>query len=186
MGLENLFRDNPSNEKLNKILDLGLLLTLIIYPFMTYLFNLAGDSIAQEISNIIIQGQLSFNGLVMKDYYSRITDLGFYRIGQIMDYGFMLAYGLLLFSLCLRSARKFPVNTMGEKIGKIIGLLAIISPILDAIENVFILLMLSNPFDFPDWLAIVHSSFAVPKWIFLGIELVWIFLSPLLRKIVKK
>ncbi|MHA1885906.1 MAG: hypothetical protein ACW96S_12685, partial [Promethearchaeota archaeon] len=43
----------------------------------------------------------------------------------------------------------------------------------DAIENGFILAMLTDPVGFPDYWAIFHSVFALIKWILLFTIIIW-------------
>lgn len=48
---------------------------------------------------------------------------------------------------------------------------------MDAIENAFLLVMLSNPLEFPNWLGIAYSSFASAKLSLFFIGVVWLIIT---------
>ena len=52
-----------------------------------------------------------------------------------------------------------------EKIGYSISIFGITAAFCDGIENIFLLMMTSNPINFPNWWAFAHSSFALVKFI---------------------
>jgi hypothetical protein len=77
-------------------------------------------------------------------------------------------------------ARSFGEGTKLRRTGLIMILIGILGTIFDAIENVFIILMIFDPVMFPDVLAVTHSVFALSKytctiifygWILIGIGL---------------
>ncbi|GAH51502.1 unnamed protein product, partial [marine sediment metagenome] len=55
-----------------------------------------------------IESQLSFSGEIIKSHFNTMNtvDINNYRIAEILDYGFMVSYGILIFSLALIIARK--------------------------------------------------------------------------------
>lgn len=52
-----------------------------------------------------------------------------------------------------------------EKNGYSISIFGITAAFCDGIENIFLLMMASNPINFSNWWAIAHSSFALAKFI---------------------
>ena len=160
MLLEKL-TDWPSPKRIKQLLIFSLILLLVIYPFMTYFFT-----ISYPVS--FIESQLSFSGQIIKQHNAS-ANIELYRFANILDYFFMISYGGIFFSLGLIIARKFNEGTIWRKISLVLVPLALIAPLCDAIENIFILLMLTNPLGFPDIWAITHSFFALIKFIIMFI-----------------
>jgi uncharacterized membrane protein len=158
----------PSDPQLRKLFLIGIGLLIIIYPLMGYFMF-----IAQVPNDPYIQGQLSFSGQYLKDLYFQIGSLEAYRTGQILDYCFMLSYGIFFFAFTLRLARKFESTHILNKVGRIMAICAIAAALFDVCENIFILITLADPFNFPDGLAIAHSVFALIKWLLLSSVLIW-------------
>lgn len=154
----NILLKKPSSKILKRLILFGIVLLIIIYPLMMYFFTSSNFPVS------FIESQLSFNGELLKTYYST-TDINLYRIGQLLDYGFMISYGLLLFSGTLLITRKFERKSKCQMIGLIVATLGIAAALFDALENVFILLMLMNPSGFPNIFAIIHSIMALTKFI---------------------
>ena len=98
----------------------------------------------------------------------------------------MVAYGTLAFSLVLTITRKFDNDSFWGKSGPKIAILGIVAACCDAIENAFILMMLSDPTGFPDIWAIIHSCFALVKYILLVICIAWAIIAALTLLIKKK
>ena len=138
---------------------------------MIHFFNISGDVIP------IIQSQLSFSGRFLKDQYLIIMNSGgltYYRTAQLLDYGFMISYGFIFFSLVCLVGIDAETDSFWEKTHGIFSIMSIGVILFDALENVFILLTLNNPQNFPDIWAIVHSTFALVKYILLITVLLWI------------
>lgn len=168
----------PSNPSLKKGLIGSLIALLIIYPIMSVFFMQSG----YEMN--VMQSQLSFNGSILKSSYAIMVLYGTidsYRIAQILDYGFMITYAVLVFCLAFNQARKLPPSLM-KKAGYILGFGGILAAIFDAIENAFILLTLTDPLRFPDWWAVAHSAFALPKWILLWTAIIWYVAAIIMEK----
>ncbi len=160
------FSQWPSSKSLKILLILGLVLCFAVIPVMQYYSNLSGYPAD------LFSSQLSFSGDLMKTYYAT-TNIELYRIAPSLDYIFMLGYGLILFSLSLLVARRFEPNSMIRNIGYVMGIAAIIAALCDAIENIFILSMLTDPVGFPNYWAIFHSIFALIKWTLLFSVIIW-------------
>ena len=115
-----------------------------------------------------IESQLSFSGDVIKAHFSQMNNssIALYKTGQLLDYILMLGYGAMLSSGAVIFLRIYPINSKGEKFGKILALTGIAAAFCDAIENIFILIMIADPTGFPAIIAISHSVFAAIKFLF--------------------
>ncbi|MHA1148327.1 MAG: hypothetical protein ACTSR8_08780 [Promethearchaeota archaeon] len=150
----------PSPKRLTLLTLISLTILFISYFIMNYFHSLTNDPVTN-----IFESQLSFNAEFMRWQYATMGErIKYYRWVAIIDYGFMVGYGLLIFCLALSIARKFPIHSKSREIGFVMSLFGFIAACLDALENVFILAMLSDPTGFPEFLAISHSSFALVKW----------------------
>jgi len=165
----NKFATCPSSKMIKILIVFSLILLFIVYPIMTWQFVLSGDIVSP------LESQLSFSGAFLKVQYATIIGAGGlenYRIGQILDYGFMVSYSSLIFSLGLIIARKFTEPSIWRKLGFVLAIAGPITACFDATENAFILLTLTDPLGFPDWWALAHSSAALVKWILLLIAII--------------
>jgi len=170
----NKFATWPSSKILKILIVFSLILFFVVYPIMAWQFVLSGDVVSPLAS------QLSFSGAFLKLQYATIFGAGGlenYRIGQILDYGFMVSYSLLIFSLGLIIARKITETSIWRKLGFVFAIAGPIATCFDATENAFILLTLTDPSGFPDWWALAHSSAASVKWILLLIAIIGILLA---------
>jgi hypothetical protein len=61
--------------------------------------------------------------------------------------------------------------------------IGVLITICDAVENIFLLSMTTNPVGFPNWLAIAHSTLALFKFILMYLTIGWLILSFVLNKI---
>lgn len=174
----NKFYEWPDPNKTKILLIFGIILFVVVYPIMTLFFWLSG------YPTNFFSSQLSFSAQVLKAHY-QVTNIDLYRIAQTFDYGFMVSYGCLLFCLALVIARKFNDDSIWKKIGVVIAFLGVIAACCDAIENGFIHAMLIDPLNFPDIWAILHSIFALIKWILLPFCILWIVMAFILIKIKK-
>ncbi|MFX1556165.1 MAG: hypothetical protein ACFFC9_02835 [Promethearchaeota archaeon] len=170
--------EKPSPRNIKYVLIFSIVLLLIVYPFLTWLFL-----ISYPVS--FIESQLSFSGAAIKAFNS-VANIELYRLANILDYGFMVSYGGIFFSLGLIIARKLEKSSIWRSIGFIMVFLALIAPLCDAIENIFILLMLSDPLNFPDVWAIIHSCFALIKYIIMFIGFGWIFIAIIKLIVIRK
>ena len=181
MSLDKL-ADWPSPKKTKIMIYFSIALYIIIYPILGYYFSASNYPVS------FIESQLSFSGEVIKSHHRIMSaeELNLYRIAQLIDYIYMIAYGTLYFSLSLYIARKFNETSSMRKSGYYIALFGLISAICDGIENIFILLMLTDPLGFPNIWAIIHSCFALVKFILIGIVYIWIISAVILRLIKRK
>lgn len=164
-------------EKNKKLLRFSIIIVLITVPIMAICNVLSGNTANTFLS------QLSFSGQFMKAQYAATSNLDAYRLAEMVDFGFMVGYGSLIISLALIIARKFDENTFWKKSGYIIVPMGIVTACLDAIENCFIMAMLSNPVSFPNDWAIAHSSFALVKWVLLFMIIIWALTAVVVNKL---
>ncbi|MBD3352063.1 MAG: hypothetical protein GF364_11305 [Candidatus Lokiarchaeota archaeon] len=136
----------------------GLFFSLIL---MSIFFFLAGT-----YPHLVLFSQICFSKQFLVNLYEN-ANLFYYRIGQIVDYGFMVSVAFSLFAGCILKAREFSENSKSQQLLFICALLGLILIGCDAFENVFILLTLQDPINFPSILAILQSSFSLIKWILL-------------------
>ncbi|MBD3194997.1 MAG: hypothetical protein GF317_08085 [Candidatus Lokiarchaeota archaeon] len=173
-----IFSTWPTKKVLRYLIVFALVLLFIIYPFMMYYYTVSQYPVS------FFESQLSFNGELLKSHYS-ITNIDLYRIAQSLDYGFMVSYGILLFCISLIVARNFEENTLWSKLGFLMPVLGVFAPLLDAAENLFILLMLTDPLGFPNILALLHSFCALFKYIFMLLTLGYIIIATIASKVKK-
>lgn len=171
-------KEKPSSKRAKLLIIIGFVMCFIVIPIMQYFSGISGYP-----ANLFAS-QLSFNGELLKSYYS-VTNISLYRVTVSLDYIFMLGYGIILFSSSTLIARKY--SSVGvQNIGFLIAVFGIIAAVCDGIENIFILLMLTNPLTFPNIWAISHSIFALIKWILLFIAITWIIIAGIISLIKKK
>ncbi len=170
MDLCKVLGSKPSQRTTKLLLLASIALMLVAYAFMGYYFAGSGDTAP------MLTSQLSFNDMYLKLQYAVIIAAGGlenYRIAQSFDYLFMLSYGLLAFSLALIIGRKFGEGSAWRKMGCLFAVLGPAAAGCDAVENLFILLTLTDPAGFPAWWAIAHSAFAAIKWVILVVAIGW-------------
>lgn len=181
MVLETL-SDKPSPKLTKLLLIFGILLLLVFSPIHLYYSELSNYPVS------FIESQLSFSGAKIKAWFSTMSaeELRYYFIAQVLDYGFMTGFGLIIFDLTLIIARKFDEESGWRKSGYIVAVLGILAACFDGIENIFIFLMLSDPSGFPEIWAIAHSCFALVKLIiYFLIFTIWT-ISAVITRLVKK
>ena len=177
MFLEKL-SEKPSPKITKSILIFSIILSIVVYFLMGYFFLLSKYPVG------IVESQLSFSGTILKEHYKE-TNIEYYKIVQTLDYALMVGYGMFGFSLALIIARKFEEGSRWRNSGYIVALLCVIAAICDAIENAFILSTLTDPSGFPDIWAIIHSCFALVKYILLLSSIIWA-ISGALTLLIKK
>lgn len=130
----------------------------------------------------LIEGQLAFSGTMMKAHHQTLIAQGtmdIYRNVQYLDFGLMLFTGLFLALSVLLVTTGHQTHTIWRRFGVIGAIIIFVPSIMDAIENCFLLIMLSNPLSFPNWLAIVYSSAALAKLVIFLIGGIWLIVSGL-------
>ena len=113
-------------------------------------------------------GQTQFSGTTVKEYYAVMSEAGtldIYSRTQMIDFGFILgviAMGWLLGTLVARLARN---GSWARVFGYATACFALAGASFDAIENLISFVMLANPSDFANWIALPYSGFAVAKFL---------------------
>ncbi|MFX1251798.1 MAG: hypothetical protein ACFFCZ_09340 [Promethearchaeota archaeon] len=169
-----VFLSERPTEKTTKYLIISSFLLLVIsMPIVIGLLTLSNST------GDVYAFQLGFNAEYIRSVFSLMSneELSIFILGNLFDYVFMIAYGTLIFSSALLLTRKLREGSIWNQIGFFIAIAGIIASCCDAMENIFLLLMVSNPVNFPSWLAIPHSSFALVKFIILYASMGWIFLT---------
>ena len=164
------FDDWPSAKLTKILLIIGVILMILGQVLMNIFLAQSGDTTNMFAS------QLSFSGSFLKGQYSPMVitgGLSAYRTAMIIDYPFMVGYGLLIFAILLVVGRLFGSSEQLGKIAYIFAVLGLVAAGLDAIENMFILMTLGNPLFFPDSWAVMHSIFALPKWILIFASMIF-------------
>ena len=125
-------------------------------------------------------GQTAFSGDAIKGYYTHMLELGtldIYRSTQWIDFGFILAMACMGIFVCTLIARISREGSWGRRIGVLAGLFALTGAMSDAIENVWSFIMLANPTDFANWLAIPYSTFAALKFASITLAMLGLIIS---------
>lgn len=164
---------------------------LAVFSFILVIVSMFFVMMILEMSNFsgtLEETQLGFNGEYIKSIFALMNEdeMALFILANILDYMFMLAYGTFFYSTALILARKLKEGSIWSKVGYAMGIVGIISACCDAIENLFLLLMASDPADFPIWLAIPHSSFAVTKFLLMYIVFGWLVIISISRLFVRK
>jgi hypothetical protein len=118
---------------------------------------------------------MRFNGSKLKSDFSVLMKRGTlndYKLIQYLDVGIMVSTAVFFGTLTLFSIKGFEPNSYWRKKGKSVAFLFPISSILDAIENIILLIMLEDPLGFPDWMAYLYSSLALAKLVLFIIGIV--------------
>jgi len=170
-----LLSERPTKKTTKYLLIFSLPLLIITASVVMYLLQLS------NYPGTLNETQLGFNSEYIKSCFSRMSDedMSIFIIANVFDYAFMAAYGTFFFSLALILTRKLKEGSIWEKLGYSISIFGITAACCDGIENIFLLMMASNPVNFPNWWAISHSCFALAKFIQMYIAIGGIILMAL-------
>lgn len=119
-------------------------------------------------------GQTSFDGEQIKSYYAHMLaegSLGIYWQTQFFDFAFIASvtvFGLLLGSLLLRMSAE---NRVLKLLAFCVLLGMPLGACFDVVENLISFVMLSNPLDFTNWIAIPYSLAACIKFALIALGL---------------
>lgn len=112
-------------------------------------------------------GQLAFDAATIEGYYAVMIEAGtldIYWRTQMIDFGFIASIMVLSLLLGTFLARLGGMGSWGWRLGMGAAVLGVAGASMDAIENLLSFVMLVNPQDIPQALAIVYSSFAAAKF----------------------
>jgi hypothetical protein len=161
------FLENLQAKMLKRLAIVALLSSVIVYIVLGYYFLMSGDPVSA------MESQLSFSDMFLRSELMRIINVEAFKIAQGIDYGFMVSYGLLIFSLALIIGRKFADNSNIRNQSYFFSMSGPIAACADAVENLFIFLTVADPSGFPAWEAIAMSIAAAMKWILLFTTMGW-------------
>jgi len=172
----------PSKKTLRYLAVFSFILVIVSMFFVMMLLEMS------NFSGTLEETQLGFNGEYIKSIFALMNEeeMALFILANILDYVFMLAYGTFFYSSALILARKLKEGSLWSKVGYAMVMVGIISACCDALENIFLLLMASDPVDFPIWLAIPHSSFAVTKFALMYAVFGWLVVISFSRIITRK
>ena len=174
--------ERPKEKTIKYLLIFSLPLLIITTSIVMYLLKLS------NYPGSLDETQLGFNGEYIKSSFSHMSNenMSIFIIANIFDYIFMFAYGTFFFSLALILARKLKETSIWRKIGYSISIFGITAACCDGVENIFLLMMASNPVNFPNWWAIGHSCFALAKFIQMYMVVGGIILMVLVIVLIKR
>lgn len=124
--------------------------------------------------------QLAFDGETTKGYYAQMLEKGtldIYRTTQFMDFGLILAMICIGIFVCTLIDRASRAGSLGRLTGLIACGCVIAASVSDATENGLSFIMLANPTNFDNWLAIAYSAFASIKFSFLALAMLSLIAS---------
>lgn len=128
-------------------------------------------------------GQTSFSGETIKGYYGHMIEKGsldIYWQTQLIDFGFILAIACMGFFVCTLIGRLGRPNSFGRRVAVLAGIAVIFGALCDAIENLLSFVLLTNPTDFPNWIALPYSGFASLKFALITIGMLAVIVSLIL------
>jgi len=170
------FADNFSTKNYIIVLAVSLVGFIFSNVYLGILFEKTGYPVQ------LIVSQTRFSASMLKSDFSVLIEkgtLGDYILIQYLDVGIMISTAVFFTMLTLFFVRKIKSGSSWRKWGLWAALLFPISSLLDGIENTFLLIMLSNPLQFSDWLAISYSSSALLKLGLFVIGLICLIVIPI-------
>ena len=87
----------PSLKNTKILIVLGLVLYILFLVIMNYFYELSNYPV------LFFESQMSFSGAIIKSHFRTMNaeQLNYYLIWALLDYGLMVGYGTLYFSLAL-------------------------------------------------------------------------------------
>lgn len=155
------FRTKPTLSSLLKILLISFVICILLNLWVSWAFARSRYPVS------FIESQLSFSGELIKSHYAQMTQsqIQLYIRAQLVDYAYLCGYMVLFWSFSLTMSRFFLKDSKMRIIGAGMSYFGIFAALCDAVENIFILFMASNPLEFPNILGPIHSIFALLKFI---------------------
>ncbi len=157
---------------------LSLLLVFLSMPLVLSALQASG------YNGTIDDTQLGFSAQIIKGYFALMDSQGMmlFALGNLFDYLFILSYGTFFYYSTRYLSWNYPPRSITKQIAVGFMWIGVASAVSDAIENIFLFLMLSNPLGFPSWLAIAHSLFATLKFMMMYATIGWLVFSVILNK----
>ncbi len=151
----------PKKAQLGVYLALSLLLAIGGYIAVTVSF------IATKYPVSLFEAQLAFDAVAIKSHYNVLITQGTFDKfvhTQIIDFAWIIGLMLTLFFAHVAIARAQPATSRWQRLALRLAVLGPLIASADIFENLCSFVMLANPGRFPNWLALVYSSFAAIKW----------------------
>ena len=124
--------------------------------------------------------QTSFDAVKMKEWYAFMMQedtLGVYIYTQFIDFAFIAAVILAGFTVWTFISNLHPQSSFFNKWGQKFAFALPLAGLFDILENIVSFFMLAQPVDFSNFLVFPYSLFAVIKFGFWSIALLWIIVS---------
>ena len=134
------------------------------------------------------EAQTSFDAVKMKEWYAYMIQENTFDIyfkTQLIDFAFIAAVILAGFTLWTFIANLHHKNSFFQKIGYKLAFALPLAGAFDILENLVSFFMLANPSNFSEILVIPYSTFAVIKFGFWTIALLWIVIALIALPITK-
>ena len=164
------FNTVPASKRLGVWVIVFIVLFIFMNIIVNYVFTLSGYPVS------FMESQLSFSGEVIKSHFSVMTgdQITLYLYAQFVDFGFIFVYASLIFLVGIYRGRRFSETSWFRTSCYGIAVAGVVAGCCDALENGFILLMIADPIGFPNIFAVIHSYFALVKFILLTASIVGI------------
>ncbi len=123
-------------------------------------------------------GQTAFDGAQIKEWYAVMQTAGTFNIyvqTQLFDYLFMLTMATMGLMVPLLVRRAYHAESLAFRVTTLASTLIPLGAMMDAMENLVSFVMLAMPQTFPNWIALVYSSFASIKFGLVGVGYICVF-----------
>ncbi|MDH5654452.1 MAG: hypothetical protein OEZ34_00970, partial [Spirochaetia bacterium] len=136
----------------------GKFISIIVISFIAFMFFNVYLGILYENTGYpvpLIEGQTRFDAHLLKSDFQVLIQnntLGDYILIQYLDAGIMISTAIFFTMLAFFIFRYLKSPSWRMK-GFIFSMLFPLSSVLDLVENIFLLTMVYNPIEFPNWLA---------------------------------
>ena len=185
LKLSNDWLLKPTKARLSTFLLLSLLLAIGGYVAVEISFAKTNYPVS------LLEGQLAFSGTTIKSHYATLLAQGSFDrfvLTQVIDFAWIVGLMLTLFFAHVAIARGQPAGSTWRQLALRLAVLAPLIAASDALENVVSFVMLADPEEFPDWLAVLYSGLAAIKWSWavIGVSLIVIQIGALASSRIQK
>ena len=139
----------------------------IVFIVLTVIFQFQNFDLTNATGYGIIEFEFVFNettaNTILAAWGSSWIPL--VLLGTYIDFGYIIAYGLLIMGLAILIVRK--LEDKFQTFGMVIALTGFIAGIFDVIENINLIMMLNNPAGYPGFAPLLASVCATIKFGFL-------------------
>ena len=124
--------------------------------------------------------QTCFDAHKIKKWYAYMLEeetFGIYIQTQFIDFAFIVAVIIAGFAIWTFIANLHKNGSFFNKVGLIMAFALPLAGGFDILENLVSFFMITSPNNFPNWLVLPYSTFAVLKFTVWGIGIVWLLIS---------